>query len=196
MPEFTQDYFTPRIPDWTRLLIDQRGWDPDQKHVVVEIGAFEGRSSVWMHETLLRHPESRLYCIDSWRQRDGRAFELFQANIAELDGNDRITVMRMASHAALHNLRSQRVMADLVYVDGSHFGCDVLSDLVQSFFITRTGGVMICDDYLWRGRKERPRALVDTPKPAIDAFTTCYARKLRIIEDVPLYQLAFEKLAD
>src|SRR5205823_5527535 len=101
-------------------------------------------------------------CLDDWSQADSApALERFRRNIGETGRSDQVEVLRARSRDGLHDLRSRGVEADLVYVDGSHAACDVLSDLVQSFQITRVGGVIICDDYLWRGRPERPRDIVD-----------------------------------
>ncbi len=33
---------------------------------MVEIGSFEGRSTLWILENLLRHPDSRMHCIDTF----------------------------------------------------------------------------------------------------------------------------------
>jgi hypothetical protein len=54
------------------------------------------------------------------------------------------------------------------------------------------GGLILCDDYLW----SQFRGLVETPKLAIDSFTTCFHKKVRLIENVPLYQLYMYKIAE
>lgn len=48
---------------------------------------------------------------------------------------------------------------DLVYIDGSHYSHDVLSDAVLSFPLLKVGGHMLFDDYLWRGRFSRDDAM-------------------------------------
>ena len=61
--------------------------------------------------------------------------------------------------------------------------------------LLKPGGVMAFDDYLWspmRPGTENPLLL---PKAAIDAFTTLFSQKIRIIPNLPLYQLYIQKNA-
>jgi hypothetical protein len=54
---------------------------------------------------------------------------------------------------------------------------------------------MAFDDYIWspmRPGTENPLLL---PKAAIDAFTTLFSQKIRIIPNLPLYQLYIQKNA-
>jgi hypothetical protein len=57
------------------------------------------------------------------------------------------------------------------------------------------GGVLIFDDYAWRNDVSRGRDILNLPKPAIDAFTNIFHRKLAIYS-APLYQLYLQKTAD
>lgn len=38
---------------------------------------------------------------------------------------------------------------DLIYVDGSHFADDVLTDGITAWRLLKDGGVLIFDDFLW-----------------------------------------------
>ena len=193
MPEFAFDFFSGWIPSWERLLFRWRRWDPQAAHTVVEVGCLEGRATVWMLANLLRGEGGRMICIDPWEDAEGEQnLKRFQANLAETDGAERVEVIRARSIDGLTELRRRGLAADLVYVDGSHRACDVLSDLVLAFAITKVGGLIFCDDYLWPN-EAHPH---DTPKLAIDAFTSCFAGKVRIIQRMPVYQLYLEKLAD
>jgi hypothetical protein len=61
------------------------------------------------------------------------------------------------------------------------------------FKLLAVGGVMAFDDYLW---SENPGSGVDPircPKIAVDAFTTIFCRKLRIIQ-APIGQIYIQKL--
>src|SRR3954452_7004174 len=66
MPQFTEDWFSGHVPHWERLFFGELGWDPDAPRRLVEIGSFEGRSTLWFLENLLRHPDSRIVCIDTF----------------------------------------------------------------------------------------------------------------------------------
>jgi predicted O-methyltransferase YrrM len=84
---------------------------------------------------------------------------------------------------------------DFVYVDGSHQAPDVICDAILGFKLLRVGGVMAFDDYLWAENLPTGIDPIRCPKPAIDAFTNLYCRKVRILQ-APLYQLYVQKVAD
>ena len=83
---------------------------------------------------------------------------------------------------------------DLIYIDGSHQASDVLVDAILSFELLKLGGVMIFDDYIWKEANLKAIDLLRSPKIAIDAFTTIFARKLRIIPAESNYQVYVEKV--
>ena len=87
---------------------------------------------------------------------------------------------------------------DFVYVDGAHEAANVLSDLVLSFQLTRVGGLIACDDYLWHASQgivigANP---LHYPKVAIDAFALVYFDKLQPVLAPSNYQFYFRKVAD
>jgi predicted O-methyltransferase YrrM len=62
-----------------------------------------------------------------------------------------------------------------VYVDGDHAAARVLADMCAAWDLLLPGGLMICDDYGWTN-PEKPDMI--PPKPAIDAFLTCFADRI------------------
>ena len=42
---------------------------------------------------------------------------------------------------------------DIVFIDGSHYADDVLSDAINAWRLLALNGVIIFDDYLWRAEK-------------------------------------------
>jgi predicted O-methyltransferase YrrM len=167
---------------------------------VVEIGCFEGRSTLWFLEHLLSHPDSRITCIDTFTggaehtpEQTESLHERFLANLGESGHVQKAEVLRMASFAGLTRLLASGGRADLVYVDGSHEAPDVLADLVLSFRLLPPGGVILCDDYLW-SREETSRAdILGCPKLAIDAFTNIHRRQIDLLEWGYAWQHAFRR---
>ena len=195
MTPFTTDWFG-RYPDYWMQLFTELGWQPDQPRTIVEIGSFEGRSAVWMLEHLLQHPQSRLHCVDIFPDRDAphSYWHRFKANV--LDGPHGAKVSATASHSLpfLSRMVASGEQVDFIYVDGSHRAADVLEDLVLAFHATKPGGVIICDDYLINPRTGE--LTLDSPKIAVDAFTTIYRDRLDIPWGQPLYQLAMVKTSE
>jgi predicted O-methyltransferase YrrM len=198
--EFSDYWFGDLVPIWTAFFsASQR--PPINK--VLEIGSFEGASSVWILENLLKMG-GELHCIDTW----GGGFEHKKETMPEVEGRfDRNIERALAKtskakafkHRGQSRLKLTELMAgghlssfDLVYVDGSHESSDVLCDLVGAFQLSKIGGLIICDDYLWNYEEN----LRLSPKLAIDSFINCYNNKIKILAKLPLYQIYFIKIRD
>lgn len=195
MPELT-NYHAPYEGAWRHLFNERAKWDPDVPRVVVEVGTYEGSSALWIAQHLLRSSDSQLYCIDAWPEADGLVrYERFLANTRELSGGPKIEAIRDWSQNGLRMLLQRGVSADLLYVDGGHDAPTVLRDLVTGFDLVKVGGLVICDDYLWQDERFGGNRTLGRPKIAIDAFTTIYADKLRMVRGLPNAQVYFQKIA-
>lgn len=198
---FSSDWFSRHIPIWTQILAHfsrPQGWQ------VLEVGAYEGRATVWLCENLIKDTGA-IWCIDSFDDSAGGPLEdtkglydRFMRNISQLGNKDRVHVMRGWSHEQMYELMSRgfRSRFDFVYIDGSHKTADVLRDAVIAFDLLKAGGLMIFDDYLWPLEQQGQKNPLNSPKMAIDVFTDCYSNKISIIQNVPLYQLALMKVQD
>jgi predicted O-methyltransferase YrrM len=212
VPTFSTHWWDDVLEAQWRSIFQPPRWHPDRKNVVVEIGSFEGRSTLWILNNLLKHPESRLHSIDTFEggaehrteksdHRPGMApieslFHRFSQNIAESGHTEKVTVHRGQSWKGLAQLLSEDVRADFVLVDGSHAATDVLSDLTMAWRLLKVGGILIADDYLWSDKAAGQNTPLDTPKIAVDAFTTIYSKQLTLFRYQRLYQLAMQKIAD
>lgn len=200
--DFHYDWFSPHIPMW-RGLFARTSPKPRK---VLEIGAFEGCATCHMLEHIL-DPASpgEVHCVDTWAGGVEHAAIAMDDVLARFNANTAIVLARGPGHRVVaHRMPSNEALLallaaghggsfDLVYVDGSHQAPDVLEDLVLSFRLCRTGGLMICDDYIWHRQAPGREDILDTPKLAIDAFTSIYRRRLRIIPWNTIRQVAFTK---
>lgn len=202
MPRFTEDWFGGHIPAWEHFFFEELGWDPAALRTIVEIGSFEGRATLWMLGALLRHPDSRILCLDSFEggaehstAQTERLYDRFRANIEDAGQAAKVEVLRGHSADGLLRLLGRGdVSPALIYVDGSHEAPDVLTDLVLAFRLAPPGGVILCDDYLWT-REPIPRIdLLHCPKIAIDAFTNIHRRQIQFVGGRLGGQIAFRKL--
>ncbi len=172
MYEFTQDFFSMHIPNWTKWFESAKG----NPVTVLEIGSFEGRSAVWMLENALDHPDSSLTCVDTWQgsqstlaaSQNDDIFARFNNNIASHSHKVKVKRGRSCDMLKTIDLLSSRF--DWIYIDGDHDTHAVLEDAVLAWPLLKLGGVMLFDDYSCGG-----------PKPAIDAFVKCYYPKLQIL---------------
>jgi predicted O-methyltransferase YrrM len=110
-------------------------------------------------------------------------------NLCETGAEFKVDVQIGLSRDVLHTVPFATF--DFAYIDGSHWSCDVLEDAVTVFRRTKIGGLIAFDDYVWDDPKYNQHG---TPKPAIDAFLTCYKHKLKVLEHQ--YQVWIRKLID
>jgi predicted O-methyltransferase YrrM len=178
--EFTVDWFDYYTANLERILVPFQG---RPRVRMLEIGAYEGRSTIWFLESILSGPGSHLTTVDTWEgsaENDPREMdavrERFERNTARFVAEGRLTVVVAPSQPYLAGQVANRPSAGtaggyhIIYVDGSHTAADVLSDAVLSWALLEPGGVMVLDDYLWdmmQSEQERPRF-------AIDSFLACF----------------------
>jgi len=164
--DFTQDWFTPHIESLERVLRQFEG----KAARMLEIGSFKGLSSCYF---LWRLTDLQLTCIDSFEGSVGlpsggrEGLEAaFDRNV-ELVDTSRVRKLVGDSRRVLLDLADERARFDLVYVDGSHRGLDVLVDAALSWPLLEVGGVVVFDDYRWALLGDDPLL---RPGQAIDAF--------------------------
>jgi predicted O-methyltransferase YrrM len=197
---FSQDWFSHHIPSFDRILTRLR---PTR---LLEIGCYEGRATSYLLERCAEFGPLQIHCIDTWQgsvdlssERMDGVEHRFDRNVAIAMTRAGVEVafrkIRQSSEAALAGLITQRTAPfDLIYIDGSHTAADVLTDAVLAFQLARVGGVMIFDDYLWSMEPQPAADPLNTPKFAIDAFTTAFARKVRVLPAFPNEQCYVEKI--
>jgi predicted O-methyltransferase YrrM len=164
--EYSSDWVTWHEADWLRWFAPFIGREGT---IGLEIGSYEGRSAVWFCEHVLTGHGSFLTCVDGWWNRDHE--DTFRRNTKGLP----IYQRRGATGTILPVLAIEGRRYSFVYVDGDHAAARVLADMCAAWDLLSPGGLMVCDDYGWVN-PEKPDAI--NPKPAIDAFLTCFADRI------------------
>lgn len=170
--QFTQDWFTHNLPTWERVIAPHLR--SSQYPYVLEIGAFEGRASLWF---LNNFPSLWLTVVDPWTEEAVR--ERFITNCKEFLIAGRVDVRRGMSQDVLRELIP---WYDVVYVDGAHTAECVLHDAVVGFELLKDNGLLVFDDY-GGGEPGVPFA--------VNAFSTCYGPRLELLSDG--YQRIYRK---
>jgi predicted O-methyltransferase YrrM len=197
--EFTVDWFSAGAPVWRSMIADIK------PRKALEVGAFEGRSAIFLIEHCASFGPFDLTCVDTWAGGvEHTAFDMgevearFDRNIARAKAKHACTVNKLKADSALALARLLSEGAgesfDVIYIDGSHQAPDVLSDAVLAFKLLRVGGIMAFDDYLWQMKSEQ-RDVLNMPKLGIDAFVNTHLGKLNVISGTPLRQLFIAKIA-
>lgn len=203
---FSNNWFDGNKAVWSELL---KQLSPTR---ILEVGSYEGKSTAFIIESLASINDIEIHCIDSWEggleHKQGGAWEADMTEVeARFARNMKIAMskssreVRLELHKGLSNQELPRLVAngrqgyfDFVYIDGSHQAPDVLLDAILGFELLRTGGLMVFDDYLWQEQLPGGSDPLRCPKISIDAFTTIYCRKLRVIS-APLNQLYIQKIS-
>jgi predicted O-methyltransferase YrrM len=189
-PVFTTDWFSNNIPALTASLASVR----DRPVRFLEIGSWEGRSTLWFLQHL--HELSTFSCVDTFRggvEHQGSTSLVnlrprFESNLA--DHKKRVTVFEGKSHEIVRTLPLDHY--DVVYVDGSHEAPDVFIDTALVWLVTKPGGIIMFDDYGGGQHGESPAELKTSPKRAVDAFLAVFKGRVELIHNG--YQIHVKKL--
>lgn len=198
---FTQDWFSRSIRAWTAVLRGLAKRNPALR--VLEVGVFEGRSTCWLLENFCKTADCGIVAVDSFAGgEEHQGMDLgglrgrFEANVASVGSVCPVEVRQGDSLGELCRLVVEEPARefDFISIDASHRACDVIGDAVLAFRLLKRGGVMAFDDYLWSPFRRGSEDPLSTPKMAVDAFTTLFARQARVLAGLPLYQLYVQKI--
>jgi predicted O-methyltransferase YrrM len=191
--EFTRPWFR------KNQLLPYINLDSNQILNILEIGSFEGGSTTWFIDEFLKNENSKISCIDPWlnynhsedslntygetskdRNIDNNEVKkLFYKNIEATGKSNQVEVFHNFSHIQLPKLLTENRSYDLVFIDGNHTTSFVITDAVMSWYMLKSGGLMVFDDYRWG----LERNLQSRPKYAVDSFINCFKGYLNIISD-------------
>ena len=163
---------------------------------ILEIGSFEGKSTIWFLDNLLVNKKSTITCIDPWTRysQDEDSFNSYNKEETEWDFRsnyetfihniglsgkwDQVLINKGYSYDILPRMISEGKKYDIIFIDGNHTSPFVLSDGVMGWYLLKEGGIMIFDDYLF-GEPES----TNYPKIAIDSFINIFKDYTEVIWD-------------
>jgi predicted O-methyltransferase YrrM len=187
---FSTDWFAGNIPYWESIF--DRFQMSNRNLNCLEIGSWEGRSSLFILESL---PNSKIICVDTWGGADEHKGldslknieENFDKNLLAYQG--RFNKWKGTSFSFFNQLESQ-VKFDLIYIDGSHYVDDVLLDAINAFAHLSVGGILIFDDFFWNFYNDSKL----NPALAINSFISLKRNYLKV--DMVYSQVVVTRVAD
>ena len=181
-----EDWFTHNIKNLDFIFKKKQLYD--KKLSVLELGSYEGNSSVFF---LKYFQNIKLTCVDTFKGSDeqgnqnfDKVFENFQFNTK--DYRNRIKVYKLKSKEFFKNINHSNF--DLIYIDGSHYAKDVFEDAINSFSVLNKNGYIIFDDFLWDFYKN----INDNPIGGIKLFIKKNFFNLKIVSIG--YQIIIQKI--
>jgi predicted O-methyltransferase YrrM len=161
----------------------------EEKNTILEIGSYEGLSSVFFADNLLNHPESSLMCVDPFLNTDNNDHSILLQNNEELNFDYNIKKCKNAEKINVQKITSDDFFVkndktyNIIYIDGSHEIDYIMRDMENSFKVLEKNGIMWMDDY---GGGDGIRI-----KTVVDNFLKKYQHHCEVIHKG--YQLAIKK---
>jgi predicted O-methyltransferase YrrM len=183
--KFTEEWFT---NDGLSVL---NNLDPTKEIHILEIGCFEGKSTIWFLDNILQNDKSTITCVDPWTNfsqdnnslnsyfkdntewllSERKTKEMFLHNINESTNANKVIVREGLSNKVLPFLITEGKMYDIIFIDGNHTAPYVMMDAIMSWELLNDNGIIIFDDYLWE--MSRPTNL--RPKESVDYFILTFS---------------------
>ena len=197
--KFTEDWFS--ADDLVQFLPLKT-----QKEIhFLEIGSFEGKSTVWFLENILLNEKSTITCIDPWTtySQNNNSFDSYNKVDSEWNFTDnkntflhniylsgfknKVIIEQGFSNEILPKFILDKKKYDIIFIDGNHTSPFVITDGIMSWYLLKEGGLMIFDDYLWSDSNSTL-----SPKLAVDSFINCFRDYIEVIWSE--YRLVIKKI--
>lgn len=135
-------------------------FDPADKRLIVEIGVYEGASTVWWSDNFLEHPDSKLISIDPFTGSEenirdpknhptlGQIEKIAKKNVSLSKYPEKVDLRKGCSWDLYPAVSAELTEGiDILYIDGAHDSVSVCRDLSLYYPHLKPGGVLIFDDY-------------------------------------------------
>jgi predicted O-methyltransferase YrrM len=123
------------------------------KNHILEIGCFEGLSSVFFADNFMDHPESTLTCVDPFLNIENNDHSVFLQNNEENNFDHNTSVCKNTNKITIRKITSDKFFENntntynFIYIDGCHDPEFIKRDMENSFRVLDKNGIMWMDDY-------------------------------------------------
>jgi predicted O-methyltransferase YrrM len=177
---FTNQWFDKHIGNWQKYVI----YNLPMKSKILELGSYEGRSSIWIYNNIVLPKNGILYCVDHWI--DNELENRFNINTKNIE----IQKNKISFLPFLLNNINEHKQYELIYLDGDHNGKAVLQYCVLCWLLLSKNGIMVIDDYKWKLPQNKQHKYTEL-KVGIDAFLAAYNKEFTILHHD--YQVILKK---
>jgi predicted O-methyltransferase YrrM len=174
------DWFTIKI---STLIYYLNQYKFNSKMNALEIGSFEGRSSIFFVNYF---NDINLTCVDTWeksvnesdiKMQESIDFRLVEKNFDNNIKSHSSVIKKYKSTSKNFFENSNLQNLDFIFIDGSHKYEDVIHDAIASFKLLKVGGFILFDDLNWFYYKD----LKENPSYAINQFLKKFETQIEII---------------
>jgi predicted O-methyltransferase YrrM len=127
--------------------------DPSAENKILEIGCFEGLSSVFFADHFLNNPSSSLTCVDPFLTIGDNDHAKYLQNNEELTFDFNTSICKNSNRITIHKITSDTFFErntqtyNFIYIDGCHEPDFITRDMENSFLCLEKNGIMWMDDY-------------------------------------------------
>jgi predicted O-methyltransferase YrrM len=127
--------------------------DKKKENKILEIGCFEGLSSVFFADNFIDNPKSTLTCVDPFLTIDNNDHCRYLQNNEEMNFDFNISNCKNLDKITIHKITSDNFFENnnqtynFIYIDGCHIPDFIKRDMENSFNILEKNGIMWMDDY-------------------------------------------------
>lgn len=165
--DLSTDWLTGKLPYWFMALEKFEA----RQVSVLEVGAFEGRSTIAFLEML---PQARVTAIDVFPDDTEAKFDKNTEPYGE-----RCRKYNGRALGILDRMNGQDRKFHVIYLDASKKRQNVLALSVAAWPLLRINGIMIWDDFKWKPDKDD----AERPESAIKLFCEAFAPCLTILHN-------------
>jgi len=138
------DWFSSSISIFNKFMQNEKSVVKN----ILEVGSYEGRSAIFF---LNYFNNSKITCVDTWlgSHEHVRKMEEIEKNF---DNNLKPYENKLIKHKTTSDnfFLTNKLLFDLIYIDGLHTYDQVKSDLENAYKFLRPKGYLLIDDYLWK----------------------------------------------
>ena len=167
---FTEDYLGASYHNFSAL---KNHLDLDKSVNILELGAYEGRSAIYMLENFCKHKNSKITTVD-WKLNPQK--EILEKNIQTYNSN-KLKYIEGNFFDVLPKLLVEKNKYDLIYIDGGKGSKTTIFQIALAWQLLEKNGILYMDDYGWGVNPPRE----ERPKEGIDFFLSLYKDDYELI---------------
>jgi predicted O-methyltransferase YrrM len=126
----------------------------NDRYKILEIGCYEGQSTVFFSDHYLNHENSSMICVDPFLNITNNDHEnllndvemRFDHNLSQTKNKDKISVHKIISDSFFESYNEDKF--DFIYIDGCHEPDIIQNDINNSLKLINKNGIIWMDDYL------------------------------------------------
>ena len=158
------DWFSSGISIFNKFMQNEKNFVKN----ILEIGSYEGRSAIFF---LNYFNTSKITCVDTWlgSHEHVRKMEEIEKNF---DKNLKPYENKLIKHKTTSDnfFLTNKLLFDLIYIDGLHAYDQVKSDLENAYKFLRPKGYLLIDDYLWKFYPANKKNVINSTNEFIQKY--------------------------